>query len=90
MTTNFETASKFVSGAPGMRRNTKVQANGVRKDALISGTAWTVILAVPLFLFKSSPARPISLLPLAAAGAVWRAILVDAAPDRPRAARDGG
>ena len=67
-----------------------MQANGVRKDALLLGTAWTLILAAPLFLFKSSPAWPISLLSLAAAGPGWTAIVVCALPYGPRAARDGG
>jgi hypothetical protein len=52
-----------------------VQANGVRNDALILGTAWTLMLVGLLCLFKSSPAGPISVLSPAAAGLGWAAIL---------------
>ena len=52
-----------------------MQANCVRKDALFVGMAWTLVLAVPYFLFKSSSTWPISVLPLAATGLGWAAIL---------------
>jgi len=52
-----------------------VQANRVGKGALMVGTAWTVALAAPYFLFKSSWAWPISVLSLAASGLGWAALL---------------
>jgi hypothetical protein len=81
---------QFLSHYPAQGSDTKVQANGLRKDALFLGTAWTLVLAGLLCWFKSSPARPIFLLSLAGAGVVSRAILVHALPDGLRAARDGG
>jgi hypothetical protein len=72
-----------------------VNANGVRKDTFFLGTAWTLILAGLLSWFKSSPAWPISLLSLAAAGLGWAALLAYAlqraqhAQDAALAAADG-
>jgi len=73
-----------------------VQANGVRNDALFLGMAWTLVLAVPHFLFKSSSTWPICILPLAATGLGWAAILVYAlrrerrSMDRERRAMEAG
>jgi len=53
-----------------------VQTNGVRNDAIFLGMAWTLVLAVPFYLFKSSSTWPISVLSLAAAGLGWAAVLV--------------
>ena len=53
-----------------------MQANRVRNDALFWGTAWTVVLAVALFWFKSDAAWPICVVSLAFAGLGWAAISV--------------
>ena len=66
-----------------------MQANGVRNDALILGTAWTLVLAAPLFWFKSSSTWPISVLSLAAAGLGWAAILAYALRRERRAMEAG-
>lgn len=66
-----------------------MQTNGVRNDALFLGTAWTLILAGTLYLFKSSPTWPISVLSLAAAGLGWVAISAYALR-RERRAMDAG
>lgn len=64
-----------------------MQANRIRKDVLVLGTAWTMVLAAMHFLFKSSPVWPISVLSLAAAGLGW-VVLLAWALRRERRARD--
>jgi hypothetical protein len=50
--------------------------------------AWTLVLAVPLWWFKSSPAWPISVLSLAAAALGWAGIVVCALRQESRGAAE--
>lgn len=52
----------------------RIRVDAVRRDALFMGAAWTLILTVPHFLFKSAATWPLSVVSLAAAGVGWAAI----------------
>ncbi len=52
-----------------------MRANRIRKIALLSGAAWTLLLAMMPGLFKSSWTWPISMLSLATVGLGWALIL---------------